>query len=45
MKNTKKTNIPDNLSSAEQLKEFREKHPLIYAVEAKKGDKSSPTAA
>ena len=36
MKNTKKTNIPDNLSSAEQLKEFREKHPLIYAVEAKK---------
>lgn len=36
MKKTKKTFVPVNLSTPEQLREFRDKNPLHYSVEAKK---------
>jgi hypothetical protein len=35
MKKNNKTNTPDNLSTVEQLREFREKNPLPYLLEAK----------
>jgi hypothetical protein len=35
MKKNNKPNIPDNLSTPEQLREFREENPLIYTVEPK----------
>jgi hypothetical protein len=40
MKKNNKPDIPHNLSAPEQLREFREKNPLIYSLEAKKRRKS-----
>jgi len=45
MKKNNKPDTPHNLSTPEQLREFREKNPLIYSLEAKKRRNKFPNSS